>query len=87
MQGLGKIYSSLGLEDKISIQVRSLCAVSRMNSLPSEEEKEAGDPEKSWHSCFLQPLAVFLPVPREEVRGKGTVRSSGQAQSAFNLFL
>lgn len=47
MEGLGKIYCSPGLEDKGSVQVRSLCAGSRVNSLPGEEEEEADVTQKS----------------------------------------
>lgn len=47
MEGLGKTYCSPGLEDKRSVQVRSWCAVSRVSSLPGEEEEGADVTQES----------------------------------------
>lgn len=69
MEGLGKIYCSLGLEDKRRIQVRSLCAVSRVHSLPGEEEKEAGVTQKSpGTAVFVTPCCVPTCTQRKGER-------------------
>lgn len=68
MEALGKIHCSL--------VIKSLCAVSRVNSLPDEEEKEADVTQKSPGTAVFITPCCFLPVPREKVRGKCDVRSS-----------